>query len=359
MNILRPAFIRVLCACALAAAAGSDAIAVQKTGYQPRTARGALAGEFVRKWAGHVQRTYGTPPTAWARSMGRTFAEADVRNMQRAAAMTTYEDAMDVMLGARSSGAPVATQRASANTTSISALAAANPVAELVYTPVRPCRILDTRNALGRFRPGEERGVFVHNSTFIAQGGANEACGIPKDPSAVVLNVVAVGPADNGFLSVYPYGAARAASSLNYVAGSIVANELIIKTTAGEPYDLALYSQAETDVVVDIAGYFTTKVNGFRTVLRKEGRVLTVPAGETDFVASGCLPGEVAVGGTPTNRPSNLSYLYQNRSISYGSSTDDLRSGWSVSYRNDGVVPVQVYAETGALCATGTLTLAN
>lgn len=358
MNIFRSAPIRALCACALAAAAGSDAMAIQKSGYQPRTVRGAMAGEFVRKWAGHVQRTYGTPPMAWAKSMGRTFAEADVRNMQRATAMTTYEAAMAAMLGARSSGAPVAVQRESANAISVSALAAANPVAELVYTPVPPCRILDTRHALGRLRPGEVRGVFVHNHTFITQGGANEACGIPADPSAVVLNVVAVGPSDNGFISIYPYGGARATSSLNYVAGSIIANELIIKTTAGEPYDLALYSQAETDVVVDVAGYFTAKVRGFNTVLRKQGRVLDVAAGQTDSVSSGCLPGEVAVGGTPTNRPSNLSYLYQNRWISY-SSSGDLQSGWTVNYRNDGVLPVQVYAEAGAICATGTLTQAR
>lgn len=357
MSISRWASIWALCACAFAVPANSDAGTIQKAGYQPRTARGAAAGEFVRNWAGHVEKVYGIPSMLWARSMGQTFAKADVHDIQRAAAMATYESAMNVMLGRQASVAPIATRSASASATPVSALAAANPMAELVYTPVRPCRILDTRHALGRLRPGEVRGVFVHNHTFIAQGGANEACGIPEDPSAVVLNVVAVGPSDNGFLSVYPYGAARAASSLNYGAASIVANELIIKTTAGEPYDLALYSQAETDVVVDVAGYFTAKVQGFTTVLRKQGRVLDVAAGQTDFVASWCLPGEVPVGGTPTNRPSNLSYVRQGRSISYYDG--QIQSSWSVNYQNNGVLPVQVYAEAGAICATGTLTQAR
>ena len=68
---------------------------------------------------------------------------------------------------------------------------------DLVYTPVVPCRIVDTRNAGGQIGPNSSRDfkVWVSSGGFTAQGGSATNCNIPANPTAVVLNITAVTPA--------------------------------------------------------------------------------------------------------------------------------------------------------------------
>jgi len=68
---------------------------------------------------------------------------------------------------------------------------------DLVYTPVVPCRIVDTRNAGGAIGASSSRDfkVWVSSGGFTAQGGSATNCNIPANPTAVVLNITAVTPA--------------------------------------------------------------------------------------------------------------------------------------------------------------------
>ncbi len=134
--------------------------------------------------------------------------------------------------------------------------------ADLVYTPVTPCRILDTRLAGGPIPAGTTRDVLVTGDTT-AQGGAN--CGIPFGPAtAAVLNFVAVGPAGPGDLRVTPFGTAMPnASIVNYaaVAGLNIANGLVVTlcfpATTTCTQDITLQADVSaTDVVADVQGYF-------------------------------------------------------------------------------------------------------
>lgn len=340
-----------LCACAIAAAATAEPAKEQKSRYQPRTERGIEVARFVRRWAGHVHGAYGTPPMAWARSMERTFAEVDVRDLKRANAVVTYTGAMNALVGRPSSSSRGTLRPLRSNATAVSSVAETG-AAPLVYVAVSPCRILDTRNAGGRLSSGEARPIFVHGSSFASQGGAAESCSIPVDPAAVVVNVVAVGPSDNGFLSVYPYGSVRAASSLNYGAGAIVANELIAKTTVGQPFGITLYSQASTDVVVDVTGYFVaaTPPPAFKAVSREYTRSFELAPGATAGVTSLCQPGETVLSGSPSGIPENVTLVYS------GLVYEGSNNGWTVEYKNHGTDTAHVYASTSALCTPGTLT---
>jgi hypothetical protein len=68
--------------------------------------------------------------------------------------------------------------------------------ADLVYTPVNPCRIIDTRVAGGALTggtPGPTRQFKVAGSAgFDAQGGNVSGCGVPIGATAVLVNFVAV-----------------------------------------------------------------------------------------------------------------------------------------------------------------------
>jgi hypothetical protein len=70
-----------------------------------------------------------------------------------------------------------------------------------------------------------------------------------------VLNVTVTEPDAPGFVTVYPCGGViPTASSINYAAGSTVANLVVAKIGSGG--QVCLYSNRSTHLVVDVAGFF-------------------------------------------------------------------------------------------------------
>ena len=89
------------------------------------------------------------------------------------------------------------------------------------------------------------------STTQVVVGGRG---GVPGDAAAAVVNVVAVGPAAAGFLTLYPCGSARPeASTLNFAAGQTVANGATIRL--GVSGSICVFSDQETDLIVDVTGY--------------------------------------------------------------------------------------------------------
>ncbi|MBR0344913.1 MAG: hypothetical protein IJI03_06595 [Rudaea sp.] len=168
---------------------------------------------------------------------------------------------------------------------------------DLVFVPVSPCRILDTRVAGGAIAALTTRDVDVTAvSNYSFQGGSSTDCGIGGAGSfaAVAINFVAITPSASGFLTAYPYGTTRpVASTLNYTAGAVVANLGIIKLDQGAAAnELTIYSYAQTHVVADVTGYF---VNPQATALQcsdTANTVVTIAAGSTaDSAAPACPAG--------------------------------------------------------------------
>jgi len=52
--------------------------------------------------------------------------------------------------------------------------------ADLVYTPVTPCRIIDTRLAGGAIGAGTTRSFLVTGTDLSSQGGSGTGCNVPK-----------------------------------------------------------------------------------------------------------------------------------------------------------------------------------
>jgi hypothetical protein len=233
----------------------------QQRGYAAKTERGQLAGQIVRTWAGYVHQVYGTAPATWAQAMAGTFEQADIGNMRRASQMHTYEAMTATLLGQKTSDASVINKLAQSDGSLRAVKSLGSPAGDLVYTMVAPCRIVDTRLAGGIMTGGATRNFFNNAGSFAGQGGAASDCGIPAEPSAVVLNVTVVNPAGAGYVKVFPYGiAAPNAASVNYAAHQTVGNELIVKQTIGQPFDFSIFTLATAHVVVDITGYFMAPV---------------------------------------------------------------------------------------------------
>jgi hypothetical protein len=144
----------------------------------------------------------------------------------------------------------------------------------LAFTPVDPCRILDTRPLSQQ--PGAGEGPLqsgVPYSFDVAEDDA-VACGIPSpEAKAVLLNFVAVGATGNGNLRVWPWDNSNPAqpstSILNFTSGFNTVNGVVVAicniTTASQGCGEDLFAQANgasIHLVVDVLGYFSSPGGG-------------------------------------------------------------------------------------------------
>lgn len=212
-------------------------------------ARDLTVDLLLDRWAGHVERVYGTAPAAWKRAMRPSLARLGERELGPALAATSF----DAMMAA------LVLQPTSAVSSRGVGLEGAKtvPAGDGAYNVLTPCRLVDTRNTASRIDAGSILDIHVSGAEYGAQGGAASDCGVPADAKAVVVNVTVVQPDAPGYLSVFPRGAAMPlASSLNYTAGAIAGNEIIVGQAAGGGPAVSIYSYARTDVVVDVVGFF-------------------------------------------------------------------------------------------------------
>ena len=121
------------------------------------------------------------------------------------------------------------------------------------YVPVTPKRLLDTRSGIGAAKApvGKDGQVTLQ----VAGAGPVPATGV----TAVALNVTAVSPTAAGYVTVWPDGSSRpATSNLNYGAGQTVPNLVIVKVPADGKIDLYSGSGGSVQLLADVEGYYTT-----------------------------------------------------------------------------------------------------
>lgn len=139
----------------------------------------------------------------------------------------------------------------------------------LVYTPVKPCRAVDTRSGGGgKFSAGQTREYFVYGdaSAISGQGGNAAGCPSPRgEPSAVHMRLITViqDSGSAGYVVVQPQnGSATAVQSfVNYKYGyQHTGNTGTIKTHHGggaEGKDIKIINKGgSAHMIVDILGYY-------------------------------------------------------------------------------------------------------
>jgi len=118
------------------------------------------------------------------------------------------------------------------------------------YVALAPTRVLDTRSGLRA--PLAKVGQSPIAVALLGAGG------IPDDSvSGVMLNVTAVAPTANTYVTVYPGGSTMPTSSnLNLTAGQVLANMVLARL--GPDGTVMLYNDAGVvDLIADVVGYFT------------------------------------------------------------------------------------------------------
>jgi hypothetical protein len=127
----------------------------------------------------------------------------------------------------------------------------------LAFYPLTPCRIADTRNSTSP----------LGGPSLAAQGTRSfpipaSSCGLPANAQAYSLNLAAVpkGPT-LGFLTAWPAGQPQPmAASLNDPTGTVLSNAVVVP--AGTGGDVNIFTTDNTDLVIDINGYFAPPGSG-------------------------------------------------------------------------------------------------
>ncbi len=126
----------------------------------------------------------------------------------------------------------------------------------LAFYPLTPCRLVDTRQGTGPLAgPFLVGGV---SRSFPLQSGA---CNIPAGAQAYSLNLTAVPHGSLAYLTAWPAGQTQPlASALNAPTGVVTANAALIP--AGTNGNVSVYSTNDTDLIIDVNGYFAAPGNG-------------------------------------------------------------------------------------------------
>lgn len=187
----------------------------------------------------------------------------------------------------------------------------AAPQPESVFTPIVPCRIMDTRPT-SKIGPNATLGAGTVRT--LDTWGTNGECTLPSNTTAISMNVTVVGGTAPSFLTIWPSDATTRpeTSSLNWVAG---------QAPTPNKVDVALSSKGKVkfynlagsvDVVVDVVGYYTP-ASDFGTVT-----IVTAPItlgltmlgdGSNGSAIATCPAGQVAISGgveSPTSYPFNV-----------------------------------------------------
>lgn len=219
-------------------------------GLAPASMRAELARELLARWQPVVVARYGADAAGWAERMQSTLASADMGNLELAASAATFEQMNAALLGGAAGGAADGGSRPAA---------LGQPGVDLVYTPVTPCRIADTRVVGGPIAASSTRSFAAYTTTdFSAQGGGMGDCDLPENASAITVKLTAVRPPVDGFLTAFPFGETQPlASSLNYTQGLISSDESHVRLCRPAcASGFNVFSFGESDVVIDVTGYF-------------------------------------------------------------------------------------------------------
>ena len=297
-------------------------------------AREALTSTLIDKWSPHVEKQYRLEARKWAAEMAPVLAGSSLELLERASAVSDFELMNDLLLGRAPSNDHAASAEARAKVLG-------DVASDLVFVPITPCRIFDTRLAGGVIPSAGVRSIDVTAvSDYSFQGGAASDCGgagMAGSFAAAMINLTVVSPTNQGFITAYPFGATMpVAATLVYQTGSLISNTSTVRLDQGaSANEMSIYSSAQTHLVGDLIGYY---INPQATALQcvdAQSAVVVIGANNIGSAISPlCAAGYTIVSGGCT------SSSYDNRMV-----TSRIQGSTQFcAFRNEGASSVDVTA---------------
>ncbi len=127
----------------------------------------------------------------------------------------------------------------------------------LEFYPLTPCRVVDTRGSDGDLGGPYLQGHQERNFPVLLG-----SCGLPSNAAAYSMNFTVLPKSSHvGYLTVWPVGESQPqVSTLNDPTGTNVANAALVP--AGTNGEIATYVTDDTDLLIDVDGYFAPPGSG-------------------------------------------------------------------------------------------------
>ena len=215
---------------------------------------------LIARWEGAALR-FGADPKTWRDTFGLQLSMLPASTLA-ALAKTTPENGFQGVVAKITEVLRTAAEKGQSQ-------AKAGTTTDLVFVPINPCRIVDTRfGGGGSISQGSPRDFVYANplgGTFASQGGSATNCGLVfasslLSPKAVAATVTVVNATGSGNFVIYPAGSSPGTTSaLNYAAGQVLANTTVIVGAQGGAADFTVALNGPphgADVIVDVVGYY-------------------------------------------------------------------------------------------------------
>jgi hypothetical protein len=266
--------------------------------------REAWVGNLVGKWASVLD------PAVYdlAHEVAPRARVAPAWQLYGASQAGDFRTMLQVLRGTRNAGPYI-------NGAAATSLAQPTPLVigendnQLVFTPIDPCRVVDTRNSGARTGaiPANTSRAFdlTSDAQFDGQGGGPFPCpGLPSfshlgwSVNITVVNFYTT----NGGLKAYPFnGSEPNASVINWVPGlnGAIANGVTLTGCLGCVDDIVIKAFSEaTHVIIDVMGYFSEATANTSTVTYHAGASTPIPGNSSANVSGAACPaGTILVGG--------------------------------------------------------------
>ena len=290
-------------------------LAVQSELKRIEANREAFVDELLSRWAPYVEpevdlwghvKSVAMGATPW-RLLGASLAsdfESGYRVLRGVVGpgwdMSAFIEGREPVIGA-------GTAQAQASVPDPAAEALGDPTASLVFTPIAPCRIADTRRVFQLIGAGSTWSYdFTASGLTKGYGGDTSCPGLPTaQASAWAVNITATGYTSAGHVTVWPYLTTKPSTSfMNYFPSAYaVANAGTVTGNSSAGTSVRISPSSDTHIVIDIMGYYS-EATGFAggAVTTLAGTPVGLPAGgAVEAFGASCPTGTVLVSGGATS----------------------------------------------------------
>ncbi|MBK8285107.1 MAG: hypothetical protein IPK97_09595 [Ahniella sp.] len=266
--------------------------------------RDAAMARILERWVPFIRETGKTDLTEWHLEMKGLIGKADLSALQRASERVTYAGMKANLQGriiSDEDAIGLAAERSvELGLTDEQTKALGDIDRDLVFVPLAPCRILDTRIAGGQIAANTSRAIDVTAvGNYAFQGGDSTDCSGASAAgsfAAALLTISVPGAASNGCLSAYAFNATQPVThTLDFPLGIPISTTVSVQLDQSAlSNELSIYASAQTHVVIDIVGYFINPAEPVLTCVNTAQTTLPISAGNTgNAVAPTCASGDI------------------------------------------------------------------
>ena len=250
----------------------------------------------------------------WRATMLGNLMKGAEANFAAVSYARSYADAMSASLQVAHTGNSAAAPAGKTNTSTSADVAEAlgDATTDLVYKPIAPCRILDTRVGGGAIPANTAKTYNYYGSNV----GSWTGCTVPAGAAAFAANVATVTyglglTAPSYYLQIYPQGSSSFTAFMNFTPNQTISNAGVISVNPANG-QFTINPSGSTHAVVDVYGIFSApQATALECTTVESTHAILDTSHRLGFARGGACPtGYTRVSSSSVFAGSDADYLY-------------------------------------------------